>query len=414
MKRLFLLLAFFASYCHGASTDSVPDTFLIKKRSIISGARYVPVAIPTTPNPVLFGNLFDSFEQSTEETDRVVKRRRPADPEQAVYHHPVCHSAWVKETEKKFRLQQLLQYWRTRIYNFGLVDHGTISALNEMEIVFNSPEGAALACQLIVEQPRLFEIDRPWNICRYYKRFAHQEIDEDDNIIKELFAIAERNLSLEKLITSTDKTSKAQQIKELLQQGANVNQIKWKIPLLRWANNNIRLLLDYQVITERSDALHKASAVGSIDDVRALLNHGVSVDEFGWHLPYVGETPLHSACRNGRRNAVHELLNHRANVNMQSFNKSETPLHAAVKGYKKACARKDSIKKSLGFDCICRLLKRDADITIRDRDQRTAFDYLDPEDRAKVEHWMKSRLRRHRKKQMAIRGRQFICTEHPN
>jgi len=74
--------------------------------------------------------------------------------------------------------------------------------------------------------------------------------------------------------------------------------------------------------------IHNAAYTGNLNRVRELLNQGANVNA----RVITGRTPLHYAAKTGRLNVVEELLRRGAHVNPRTYSGGITPLMFAAQG----------------------------------------------------------------------------------
>jgi ankyrin repeat protein len=74
--------------------------------------------------------------------------------------------------------------------------------------------------------------------------------------------------------------------------------------------------------------IHEAAYTGNLNRVRELLNQGANVNA----RVITGRTPLHYAAKTGRLNVVEELLRRGAHVNPRTYSGGITPLMFAAQG----------------------------------------------------------------------------------
>lgn len=83
------------------------------------------------------------------------------------------------------------------------------------------------------------------------------------------------------------------------------------------------------------NVIHIACVKGHLDIVRELLNNGANVNSRSWKW---GDTALHRACILGHTQIVEELINRGANINIRNNNCWMTPLENAINfGYLQCC-----------------------------------------------------------------------------
>ena len=120
----------------------------------------------------------------------------------------------------------------------------------------------------------------------------------------------------------------------------NIEGAKGKEAIYGWEkqvrdeNAEIKQLLDQQWserqqkrrAEEMNKKLREASKAGDAETIRALIEVGVSVNEVS---KTYGNSPLHYACREGRKDAVITLLAAKADANARNSD-ARTPLHWAA------------------------------------------------------------------------------------
>ena len=134
------------------------------------------------------------------------------------------------------------------------------------------------------------------------------------------------------LINLIERPNKDQQIKELIDAGADVNEsTKGSLPLIVALSYNklsiARMLLDAGADARKWDEFGKTAlhVVQDLEFAKELIARGASVSA----AVYRGETPLHAAAREGYLPIVKLLLEHGANPNAQA-RVDITPLFCAI------------------------------------------------------------------------------------
>ena len=138
--------------------------------------------------------------------------------------------------------------------------------------------------------------------------------------------------SLMKAVKSND----AAHVKELIQQGVNVNELdNGDAPLVMAAyeghNEIVKLLLEAGADVTAVDpgmkatALHAAAYAGRTEAARLLIAHHIDIDKQG---PYNGYTALHDALWQNHIETAQVIIEAGANLNLKS-NQGQTPLEFA-------------------------------------------------------------------------------------
>lgn len=139
----------------------------------------------------------------------------------------------------------------------------------------------------------------------------------------------------DQLLTNIIKDNNVQELKNLLDNGYDINTKIYRQSMLQYVFLNfpdnidiINLLLEYGINIEEKDdlgftILHIVCLNNYIKSAKILLDKGANVDTSRF-----GETPLHTAVLNGDTQLVQLLLNYGANIENSHF--GEKPLHTAI------------------------------------------------------------------------------------
>lgn len=78
---------------------------------------------------------------------------------------------------------------------------------------------------------------------------------------------------------------------------------------------------------------------GNIEQVQLLLNQGIAINQRIHDHTRTGRTPLYVASKYGHVNIVQLLIQHGADINIQTLDERSTPLHIAIKNGKRDVVR---------------------------------------------------------------------------